>query len=85
MLICYPYYFTCVPITAGEDYEILTEIVEFQVGEVEKSVLITIFDDKRIEQNETFSVYLTGGAGVHLSPISRAEITIENNDGNYRI
>ena len=69
------------PILAREDYTTLTEIVEFQPGETEKNIAIYILDDSRVESNETFELYLTGGAGVHLSPFFRAEITILSNDG----
>ena len=68
-------------ILAGEDYTTLTEIVEFQPEETEKNITIHILDDIRVESNETFELYLTGGAGVHLSPFFRAEITILSNDG----
>ena len=68
--------------SAGRDYTTLTEIVEFQPGETEKKLNIDILDDSRVENDETFELYLTGGGGVHLSPFSRAEVTIPENDGN---
>ena len=70
----------CVTI-AGADYVRVTQILEFQAGETEKEIIITIMDDSMIEEAENFELYLTGGAGVHLSPFSRAEVTIINDDG----
>ena len=55
--------------------------MEFQPGETEKNITIHILDDSRVESAETFELYLTGGDGIHLSPIFRAEITILENDG----
>ena len=55
--------------------------MEFLPGQTEKHILVQINDDMKIEDNETFSVYLIAGAGVTLTPISRTEITIENDDG----
>ena len=57
--------------------------MEFLPGETEKQISVQIRNDKRIERNETFELYLTAGAGVHLSPFPRTEITIENDDGKY--
>ena len=68
-------------IAADEDYKSVSSILEFQPGEVEKKVTITIIDDKKIERDELFQLYLSAGEGVHLTPFSRAEITIINNDG----
>ena len=66
---------------ATNDYTPVTQILEFQPGETDKEVTITIVDDARIEEAENFELYLTGGAGVHLSPFSRAVVTIINDDG----
>ena len=77
--MCYNQYYN--HIAAGEDYKIVSSILEFQPGETEKRVTITIVDDKKIERNEFFQLYLSAGEGVHLSPFARAEITIINDDG----
>ena len=66
---------------ARDDYTPVTQILEFQPGETEKEVTITIVDDARIEAAENLELYLTGGAGVYLSPFSRAVVTIINDDG----
>ena len=71
-------------ILGGEDYINLTEIVEFPSGETEKNIIIHILDDNKVESNETFELYLTGGARVRLSPLCRAEVTIQENDGNSK-
>lgn len=56
-------------------------ILEFQPGETEKQLTITINDDKKIERNETFQLHLSAGEGVHLTPIPRTDIIIVNDDG----
>ena len=70
--------------SARKDYITLGEILEFQPGETEKNITICILDDSRVEGDETFDLYLSGGDGVHLSPFFRAEITIPENDGNIK-
>lgn len=61
-------------------------VLEFQPGETEKNITVDIVGDRRTERNETFELYLTAGLGVQLSPISRAEVTIEDDDGiHYHI
>ena len=67
--------------TAGEDYEPLSVVLEFLPGETVKHVMVTINDDKKIERNESFQLYLSAGEGVHLTPISRTHIIIVNDDG----
>ena len=48
---------------------------------MKKRVEIFITDDKNIEYDESFFLYLTSGEGVHLSPFSTAEVVIKNDDG----
>ena len=67
--------------TAGRDYRLDPVVIVFEEGETEKQVEIFIEDDKNVEVAEKFELYLTGSEGVHLSPFSRAEVTIEDNDG----
>ena len=55
--------------------------MKFLPQEVEKSVNIFIVDDKNIEYDENFFLYLRSGKGVRLSPFSAAEVFIKNNDG----
>ena len=68
-------------IIAREDYTSVSEIVQFMPGQTERHVSVQINNDMRIEDNETFDLYLIAGAGVNLTPIPRTEITIENDDG----
>ena len=68
-------------LSAGQDYNPLTQILEFQSGETQTNITITIHDDTKIEGDEQFELYLIGGIGVHLSPFPRAMITIQNDDG----
>ena len=53
----------------------------FLSEEVIKTVEILITNDRNIEFDETFFLYLTSGEGVHLSPFSTAEVIIRNDDG----
>ena len=57
--------------------------LEFEPGATEKQVEICIVDDKFIEVDETFVLYLSSGTGVFLSPFAQTEVTIINNDGMY--
>lgn len=66
---------------AREDYTALSSTVEFLPGETQKQITVEISNDKRIEEDERFQLDLTGGVGVHVSPLARTEITIENDDG----
>ena len=66
---------------AREDYASISEIVEFQPGQTERHIFIQIHNDMRIEDNETFELYLIAGAGISLTPLPITEITIENDDG----
>ena len=66
---------------AREDYTSVSEIVEFLPGQTERHIIVQINNDMRIEDNETFELYLIAGAGVNLTPLPRTEITIENDDG----
>ena len=52
--------------------------MEFQPGETERDIPVEILDDSRSEDTETFELYLTGGAGVNLSPFFRAEVIISS-------
>ena len=66
---------------AAKDYVPIIDIVSFLSEEVVKTVDIFINDDKNIEFDENFFLYLTSGEGVHLSPFSTAEVIIRNDDG----
>ena len=63
------------------DYDPIIEIVTFLPEEITKSVSISIKDDTNVEFDESFFLYLVSGEGVHLSPFSRAEVVIRNDDG----
>ena len=67
-------------ITAESDYTRVTQILEFQSEETVKQITLEVYDDKNAEQNETFELYLTPGAGVHLSPHPRVIVVITNDD-----
>ena len=67
--------------SAGQDYNPVTQILEFQPGETQKDVTITIYNDQKIEAAEQFELYLASGIGVYLSPFPRTVITIGNDDG----
>ena len=71
--------------TVGEDYDPVSLILEFQPGETEKQVTVTINNDKKIERDETFQLYLSAGEGVHLTPFPRTQIVILNDDGKHKM
>ena len=58
--------------------------MEFLPGETEKQITVQINDDTKIEDNETFYIYLIPGSGVTLTPIDRTEVTIGNDDGKKK-
>ena len=69
--------------SVNEDFTSVYTIVEFHPGEIQQQISVRINNDKQIERNEAFQLYLIAGAGVNLSPFPRTEITIENDDGKY--
>ena len=71
------------PSLAGQDYSIVTEILEFLPGDTEKEVEIGILDDRFSEDIETFVLYLSSGAGAFLSPYAQAHVTLLDNDDRY--
>ena len=67
--------------TARMDYEPIIEIITFSSEQLMATVTVPIKDDMNVEFDESFFLYLVSGEGVHLSPFSRAEVTIQNDDG----
>ena len=63
------------------DYEPIIEIITFSSEQLMATVTVPIKDDMNVEFDESFFLYLVSGEGVHLSPFSRAEVTIQNDDG----
>ena len=68
-------------LVAGQDYEIVLQVLEFEPGVTEKEVDIKIINDEFVETNETFLLYLSSGTSVYLSPFAEAEVTIINDNG----
>jgi len=71
--------------TEGEDYQAVNEVLNFQPGETEKEIGITIVDDNQWEPDEEFFLKLSmvsgeDGAGLKLGRTSIMEITILNDD-----
>ena len=77
------YLFNSTQYVAGKDYLTAIKILEFEPGVTDKEVTINIIDDKLIEVDENFVLYLSSGAGAFLSPFAQAEVTIINNDGRH--
>ena len=67
-------------ITAGEDFHTLVQTLEFHSEENLINVNVKIIDDESVENNETFVIYLTSGAGVKLSPYAQTKVTINDDD-----
>ena len=68
---------------AGQDYLTVLKILEFDPGTTKKEVEINIIDDKLIEVDDSFVLYLSSGAGTYLSPFAQAKVIIIDNDGTY--
>ena len=75
-------WFSCC-LVAGQDYETVLQVLEFEPGVTEKEVDVSIINDEAVETNETFLLYLSSGTGpgVYLSPFAEAEVTIINDNG----
>lgn len=66
---------------AGSDYKATSGTLVFNAGETSKTILIPIYDDSRVENDETVKIYLgrtTGGAT--LGTRRTATLVIVNND-----
>ena len=62
--------------TAGEDYTSKATTLTLSAGETETTVMVDIIDDSLLEEDEMFTVVLSGApAGVTLTP-DTAEVTI---------
>ena len=59
----------------------IIDVIIFDADEMAKTVNIQIIDDTSVESDENFFLSLTSGAGVYLSPFSRAEVIISSDDG----
>ncbi len=75
------WFFLNINFIAGSDYKSVIEVLQFEPGEVEKSVTVKSLEDRNIEGREYLELYLSSGQGVYLSPHPRAEIVIKDNDG----
>ena len=72
-------------LTARMDYEPIIEIITFSSEQLMATVTVPIKDDANVEFDESFFLYLVSGEGVYLSPFSRAEVIIQNDDGENKI
>ncbi|MBW4441271.1 MAG: DUF4347 domain-containing protein [Plectolyngbya sp. WJT66-NPBG17] len=64
--------------TAGEDFTTISDTLTFAVGETEKTIAISITDDTKREQNETFSVKLTNPTNATITTDSAAASIVDN-------
>ena len=63
---------------AEEDFVSVAKIMYL---ESRIDVNISIINDESIEGNETFTIYLTSGVGVNVSPYVQTEVTIIDDEG----
>ena len=66
---------TCDFLTAGAR-------LRFGVGEISKTLLISVVDDGYVEGNETFTLTLSNGSGMTLGTPTSTTITIHDNDSS---
>ena len=66
--------------TAGEDYEAASGTLTFAAGETEKTVEVALLDDGDDEDDETFSLALSGAEGALVAD-GEATGTVEDDDG----
>ena len=71
-------------IAAGEDFRALKQTLDFYSHESLIDVNITLINDKLIESNETFVIFLKGGTGVMLSPHAYTEVIIHDDDDDVK-
>ena len=70
--------------TGNVDYNTKTETVTFQPGDTFKNVEFRIIDDDKIEETESFKVYLTAASShVTLGSVDEHAIQIINDDCKY--
>ena len=67
--------------TAEEDFHTLVQTLEFHSYDSLIDVNIIVIDDGLTENNETFVIYLSSGAGVKLSPHAQTKVIINDDDG----
>ena len=67
-------------IAAGEDFRALEQTLDFYPHERLINVNISLINDKLIESNETFAIFLRGDTGVKLSPHAYSEVIINDDD-----
>ena len=67
---------------AEEDFSTVIKTLEFHSGDKYIDVNVPIINDKSIEGNETFTIYLTSDVGVNVSPYVQSEVTIIDDDRN---
>jgi hypothetical protein len=71
--------------TAGEDYESVSEVLEFAEGEVERVIRVSILNDALHEGTETFTLALSNPSpGLNLGKPAVLRIRIEDNDLGFR-
>ena len=70
--------------TAGSDYTAKTGSVVFSVGQLSKTITVSISTDRTVEPNETFLVNLTSISGPATIADGQAVVTIQNDDGVLR-
>lgn len=70
---------------AGEDYEALTDqIVQFEPGDVQESISLTILGDDISEDDESFFIVVDDVTGADAE-MQQVEIIIENDDISYEV
>lgn len=66
--------------TAGSDYEALTDLIDFDEGDITQTLVMPVTDDEADESDETFTVALSNASGGALGSPSAATLTIADNE-----
>jgi FlaG/FlaF family flagellin (archaellin) len=64
----------------GSDYNGVSGTLSFAPGETSKSFTVRILDDSLSEENETFTIALSGPSNVSAGSPTTATVTIMDND-----
>ena len=76
---------TCTCSTANDDFIPTNETLTFSPGSTNLSVSVTIVDDVIREENEVFSVSISGNSQVSIQPLSEAVVEIVDEDSEYTL
>ena len=75
--------FTFIYTTANQDYLSTRQTLTFDPNTTSLSALVTVLDDTIREENETFSILISGNSHISTQPISEATVEIVDEDSEF--